>query len=97
MHINKKVREAVRAIEALGVSVESCTQNKGHFRLHLKYKNEPMLYFIGSTPSDYKSMLNMTADIRRAVKDIDEGRIPWLNKKNYSVASATQHSVGTSS
>ena len=97
MTINKKVKDAVRIIESLGVVVESYTQNKGHFRLCLKYKNESMLYFIGSTPSDYKSRLNMAADIRRAVRDTDEGRTPWLNKKNYSGVSATQRSVAMSS
>lgn len=65
-------REAMRRLEQEGVeAVKFLRRRRGHPYLEGRYKGQYVRVTVGATPSDRRAMLNVIADARRSMKNID--------------------------
>lgn len=85
MGVGKRKKEIEQLASKLGMCLVSAETTRGsHLVLTLEYKTQRFRYFTAATLSDkQRGARNMEGDLHRAVRDIDEGRAPWLVKTNY--------------
>lgn len=71
----KTKREVMDMVASLGATVVDFQDRKRHKTLWVAYKGQRFPYVLASTASDHRALLNARANIKRRIKEIDNGII----------------------
>ena len=62
-------------VASLGATVDDFQDRKRHKMLWVAYKGQRFPYVLASSASDHRAMLNFKAQLKRKMKEIDNGII----------------------